>query len=224
MNFPYRHVLFCLFASIFLVLPSSVFAELVDHIVAAVNNEVITASELAQAVAMNELLGNTGGQDRTALQTETLNGLITRRLLVQEARRLRFVELSDQEINAQIGSFKKRFASDAAFAAFLKTQDMTERELARMLGERLLVEGFVEKKVGLFVRVSRDEAQSYFDAHPAQFKGKRFQDVQNSITAVLTDRKVGQQLEQYVSELRARAEIRINPPEPLSSPVSPAVE
>lgn len=186
-------------------------AEPVDHIVAAVNNEVITASELSLVVALNEQLGGAGSQDRTAVQTETLKGLITRQLLVQEARRLRFIELSDQEINAEVDKLKKRFPSDAAFAAFLKAQDMTEQELARMLGERLLVERFVEKKVGLFVRVSRDDAQEYFDTHPAQFEGRLFQDVQKTITSFLMDQKIGQQLEQYVAELRAKADIRINP-------------
>ncbi len=193
--------------------PSRGEAELVDHVVAAVNNEVITASELSQVVALNEQLGS-GGEDRSALRTQTLNGLITRQLLVQEARRLRFVEVSDQEINAEIDKLKKRFPSGAAFDAFLKTQDMTEQELSRMLGERLLVERFVEKKVGLFVRVSRDEAQDYFDTHSEQFKDRRFQDVQKSITAFLMDQKIGQQLEQYVSELRAKADIRINPSGP----------
>jgi hypothetical protein len=216
MNSLHRQVLLCVVSAIFLTLPRPVLAELVDHIVAAVNNEVITASELDQAVAINELLGS-GGNDHAALQTETLNGLITRRLLVQEARRLRLVEVSDQEISAEIEKFKKRFASEEAFAAFLKAHDMTERELARMLGERLLVQRFVEKKVGLFVRVSRDEVQGYFDAHPDQFQGRRFQDVQKSITDFLTDQKVGQQLDQYVSELRSRAEIRINLPQPVDS-------
>ncbi len=186
-------------------------AELVDHIVAAVNNEVITSSELAQTIALNRQLGSAGKDDQPALVTETLNGLITRQLLVQEARRLRFVEISDQEISAEVDKVKARFPSEAAFMDFLKAQDMTEQELARMLGERLLVARFVEKKVGLFVRVSRDDAQSYFDAHPAQFRGKRFQEVQKEITAVLTDEKIGQQLDQYVAELRSKADIRINP-------------
>jgi len=211
--FSLRSFLARLFIAVFLFFfvftPSRGEAELVDHIVAAVNNEVITESELTQVVALNEQLGGGGGQDRTALQTETLKGLITRQLLVQEARRLRFVELSDQDIDAEIEKLKKRFPSDAAFAAFLKAQDMTGGELARMLGERLLVERFVERKVGLFVRVSRDDAQDYFDSHPAQFQGRPFQDVQKA-TDFLMDQRIGHQLEQYVSELHAKADIRIN--------------
>lgn len=192
------------------LLPSVARTELVDHIVAAVNNEVITASELAQVVALNERLGNSGKDGKT-LETETLDGLITRRLLVHEARRLRFVEVSDQDISAEVGKLRVRFGSDAAFSGFLHELDMTEGELARMLGERLLVEKFVEKKVRLFVRVTREEAQSYFDTHAARFPGKRFPDVQKAIMDILTEQKVGQQLDEYVGDLRNRADIRINP-------------
>jgi SurA-like protein len=194
----------------FLSLAAGARAELVDHIVAAVNNEVVTASELAQTAGLNERLGKSV-LDRKTLETETLEGLITRRLLVQEARRLRFVEVSDQEIGAEVEKLRKRFESDASFKDFLRSLDLTEQELGRMLGEQLLVEKFVEKKVGLFVRVTREEAQNYFDGHAARFPGKRFQDVQKIITAALTDQKVGQQLDKYVAELRAKADIRVNP-------------
>jgi hypothetical protein len=191
-------------------LPAAAPAELVDHIVAAVNNEVITASELAHTVALNERLGRPERDGKT-LETETFEGLVTRRLLVQEARRLRFVEVSDQELGAEVERLGKRFGSDDAFSSFLNTLDLTEPELARMLGEQLLVEKFVEKKIGLFVRVTREEVQNYFDSHAPEFQGRHFQDVQKAITELLTEQKVGQQLDQYVAELRGRADVRVNP-------------
>ena len=192
-----------------ILIPAAAPAELLDHIAAAVNNEVITASELTQTVALNERLGTSGGDGRT-LESETLEGLITRRLLVQEARRLRFVEVSEQEKSAEVDKIRARFASAAAFSDFLRALDMTEQELAVMLGERLLVEKFVEKKVGLFVRVTRAESETYFQEHAADYPGQRFPDVQKSIVALLTDRKVGQQLDQYVAALRGKAAIRVN--------------
>ncbi len=204
-----RRGIIILCVSSFAVATPTARAELVDHIVAAVNNEVITASELSQTVALNERLGKPA-RDRKALEAETLEGLITRRLLVQEARRLRFVEVSGQEVAAEAEKMQKRFGSEAAFADFLKTIDLTQPELDRMLGEQLLVQKFVEKKVGLFVRVTREEAESYYHDHASQFQGMRFSDVQKNITAILTDEKVGQQLDQYIAELRSRADIRIN--------------
>jgi hypothetical protein len=185
-------------------------AELVDHIVAAVNHEVITSSDLAHAVALNMRLGSTR-EDRATLETKTLEGLITRRLLVQEARRLRFVEVTDQDISAESEKVKKQFGSDKAFEDFLSEQNMTEQELSRMLGEQLLVERFVAKKVGLFVRVNREQEQRHFEEHADEYKNMRFQDVQKMISSLLTAKKVDQQLDQYVAELRSKADIRINP-------------
>ncbi len=194
---------------VIVLLPFSGRTELVDRIVAAVNNEVVTASELSCAIALNQRFGNvdTGG---SALEAKTLDGLITRRLLVQEAHRLKFVEISEQERSAEVEKLGKRFASDKEFGDFLAELGMTRQELTRMLGERLLVERFVEKKVGLFVRVSREEAQGYFNEHTAEFKDKRFPDVQKIILALLMDQKIGKQLDQYLAELRGKADIRIS--------------
>ena len=188
--------------------PSAI-AELVDHIVAAVNQEVITSSDLAHAVALNMRLGS--NKDPMTLESETLEGLINRRLLVQEARRLRFVEVTDQDISAETEKMKKLFGSDKTFDDFLSEQGMSEQELSRMLGEQLLVERFVEKKVGLFVRVNRDQVQNFFDQNSALYQGKSFPEVQKMIYALLMKRKTEQQLDQYVAELRSKADIRINP-------------
>jgi peptidyl-prolyl cis-trans isomerase SurA len=197
----------CLLLALF-SLPSVAQAELLDRVVASVNNEVITLSELERAVNFNVALGGTNGDK---LRAETLEGLINRQLLIQEAYRLKFVEVSDQEIQAEIEKLKNRVGPGRAFAEFLGRLDMTEEQLGRMLGERLLVEKFIEKKIGLFVRVSRDEAQDYFNNHPAEFRNKSFQEVQKTITAMLTGKKLEQQVAQYLAELKSRADIRIDP-------------
>jgi hypothetical protein len=191
-----------------LMAPAPARAELIDRIAAAVNNDIITGSELAFAVSLNARFG-AAGSNRKALEAETLDGLITRRMLVQEALRLKFVEISDQETAGEISGLTARFGSDAAFRAFLEEFGMTPGELSQMLRERLLVERFIEKKVGLFVRVTRDEAQSYFEMHRADYRGKRFQEVQKDILARLTRQKTGRQLDQYLAELRSKADIRV---------------
>jgi hypothetical protein len=195
------------FLLIALLAPPAARAELLDRIVASVNNEVITRSELEQAVGFNVALGGKNGKQ---LRDETLEGLINRKLLVQEAYRLKFVEVSGQDVQAEIEKLKKRLPGNA-FADLLARLDMTEEQLGRMLGERLLAERFIEKKLGLFVRVSHDEAQDFFNTHPAEFKDKRFPDVQKTITAMLTEKKLEEQVAQYLSDLRARADIRRNP-------------
>ncbi len=191
-----------------LITPSTAHAALVDRIIASVNNEVITESDVQQAVAFNVALG---GKNEEMLRAETLEGLINRRLLIQEAYRLKFVEVSDQDIKAEIEKLKDRLGSEAALAGLLTRLDMTEEQLGRMLGERLLVKRFIEKKIALYVHVSRDEAQAYFNAHPADFKDKSFPEVQQAITALLSGQKLGQQMVQYLAEVKGKADIRMNP-------------
>jgi parvulin-like peptidyl-prolyl isomerase len=194
---------------VMLVLPFAARAELIDRVVAAVNYEVITWSDLEQAVHFNAALSR-GSLDGERLRRETLEGLINRRLLIQETGRLRFVEVSAQDVSTEVEKLRKRIGSDKEFSDFLAGLDMTKEQLDRMLAERLLVERFVEKKIELFVRVSRDEAQSYYDTHPAEFKGKRFPEVQKQITALLYEDKLDRQVEQYLAELRSKADVRVN--------------
>ncbi len=182
-------------------------AELIDRVVASVNNDVIALSELNQAVGFNSELG---GGKRGNIRAETLEGLINRRLLMQEAYRLKFVEVSDQEVSAEIEKLRKRLGSDKAFDQFLDRLGMSRDQLGRMLGERLLVERFIEKKIGLFIRVTRDEALEYFNRHPEQFKGKQFPEVQKAILAGLQGQKLDQQVTQYLAELKGKADIRAN--------------
>ncbi len=191
-----------------LSLPFSARAELVDRVVASVNNDVITLSELDHAVEFNAALG---GRNDARLREETLEGLINRQLLIQEAFRLKFVEISDQDVDAEVEKLKKRLGSEQAFADFLKRLDMNGQELRRMLGDRLLAERFIEKKIGLFVHVSREDAQDYFTGHSGEFKGKQFPEVQKAITAMLSAQKFDQEAAQYLAELKGRAEIRMNP-------------
>ncbi|NTW60084.1 MAG: hypothetical protein HGB21_05490 [Nitrospirae bacterium] len=192
----------------FLSLAAVSHAVLVDRVVAAVNNDVITLSELRQTVAFNAAVSGKGNGSR--LEMETLQGIINRRLLLQEAYRLKVAEVSEQDIAAEIARLRERLGTEAAFREFLARTSMTEAQLEKLLGERLLVERFVEKKIGLFARVSRDDVQAYFRDHPDEFRDKRFAEVQKQITARLSEQKVSQQLDQYVDELRGRAFIRIN--------------
>lgn len=184
-------------------------AVLVDRVVAAVNTEVITWSELLQAVGFNEAVG---GKERGGRQlaSQTLDGIINRKLLHQEARRLRFADVSPEEVAAEVEKFKVRLGSERNFTDLLFRLDMTGPELSRLLEERLLVERFIERKIGLIVHVSHDEALAYFEGHREDFPGKRFIEVQKMIETALLAHKVNTEVDGYLADLHTRADIRIN--------------
>ncbi len=196
-----------------MLLFSSARAELLDHMVAAVNNDVITAGELRQTMALNAALSKR--TTATAREEfETLEGLINRRLLLQEARRLRYVEISAPDVAAEWDRIERRFGDAHALRKFLANWNMSDERLRQMLAERLLVERFLEKKVAIFVRISRDEAEEHYRGHPEDFAGKSFPEVQKQIIERLTALTIERQIDLYVAELRAKATIRVNPIKP----------
>lgn len=198
-----------LFLALFLQAPPAG-AALVDRVIAAVNADVITWSELLRTVGFNEAVSGKerdGGQ----LASQTLEGIINRKLLRQEARRLRFAEVSQEETAAEVEKLKARLGPERDLAELLVRLDMTGPELSRMLEERLLVERFIGRKIGLIVRVSHEETAAYFEGHRGDFPGKRFTEVQKQIEDALLADKINAEVDEYLADLRRRAEIRINP-------------
>jgi peptidyl-prolyl cis-trans isomerase SurA len=194
--------------------PAAAQAELIERVIASVNNDVITLSDLRQAVAFNrEASGGkkTGEENGRSLARETLDGLINRKLLLQEAARLRFVDVSDQEVSAELDRVRRGIGSDAAYRVFLSRSAMTEEELKEMLREQLLVQRFVQRKIDLYARVSHDDAEAYYNDHRSEYANRSFADVQKQITSLLSGQLAAQQLDSYVAELRSRAMIHINP-------------
>jgi peptidyl-prolyl cis-trans isomerase SurA len=185
-------------------------AELIDRVVARVNTEVITLSELRQAETLNEAIGG-APRDRKAFESEILEGLINRELLLQEARRLAFAEATDSEVNAEMTRLVTRLGSEKALANTMARAGINDEELRRMLAERLMAERFLEKRVGLFVRVSRQDAEKYYREHTREFGSRPFRDAAKQITLLLTTRRTDEQIMQYLAELRARADVRANP-------------
>lgn len=194
---------------LFLLLPALAPAELIDRVLAAVNNEVITLSDLRQAMAFNAAMG--ARDSGTQAEAGTLEGLVNRKLFLQEAARLRFDEVSDQDVAGELAAVRRQLGTDDAYRQLLDRMQVSEEQFGRMVRQRLMVERFLQKKIGLFARATREEAQEYYTGHPEQFKGRPFPEVQEGILAVLSEQKAGQQLDRFIDELRGRAVIRMNP-------------
>lgn len=194
--------------ALLLSLPAAGQAGLIDRVAAAVDTEVITWSELRQAVLFNERVG--GGKDAPALAGQTLEGLINRALIVREARRLRFVDVLPEEVDAEVARLRSGLGSEEAYRKLLARMDVTEGGLRALLEDRLLAERFIEKKIGLLLRVNHAEALAYYERHPDEFAGRRFDEVKKTITARILGQKLDRELAAYLADLKARAEIHVN--------------
>lgn len=152
-------------------------AEIVDRIVAKVNDDIITLSELNRTMAetRRELSTKYSGQQLDDMvqkaQEQLLNNLIETKLINQKAIELGY----DAEVETSVASEIQRIMKEYnlpdtdALEKALAQQGMTVRELREQIRDALmgqyLVNDFVRRRITLLT----PEIEKYYKDHTAEF-------------------------------------------------------
>lgn len=134
-----RTLLILLLASFF---PMAVNAEVVERIVAVVNNRAITLTDLEDEVVILTQLGIS--VDRP----ELLNTMIDRMITNAEAGRLGLTITMD-EVTREIVRFEETFPSRSDFHLFLKKHELDVKDLSRRFASSIAFERVREQKSGV---------------------------------------------------------------------------
>ncbi len=136
-----------------------------DRVVAVVNNDAITLSELQETIVAfraEKGRGSTSSDDELAKQF--LPKLIDSRLQLQEAEREK-ITVEDQEVNDEISERIKAYNSKTVeeFEKLLKEQGITMEAVRKRVREALRVQKVVRRKVALRVSVTDTEIVQYVE-------------------------------------------------------------
>jgi parvulin-like peptidyl-prolyl isomerase len=140
--------------------------EVVDRIIAKVNSDVITLSELEDISRQSEIDLNDSTRELV------LNKLIDRILLVQAARKSK-IEIPDSYINLQVEKemqrIKSNFKKTEDYTAWLAKQQLTEDAIRIMMRDRisneLLINRFLRKSAP---PVTDDDIRKYTHNNPEE--------------------------------------------------------
>jgi len=157
---------------IFLVLlgsfwPHGSAAKIVDKIVAQVNNEIITLSELEQAMKYQRTTGGTQAiPDNEAYRRQTLDLLIDRKLAKEEAKRYGMT-VSDKDLRKALDEIKTRngFADDEALKKALAKDGMTIEQLRQQLSEQIQLDRLMVVLVKDKPKVTEAEIKRFYEAN-----------------------------------------------------------
>lgn len=200
---------------------SSLYAQVVtDKMVASINGrELITYSDLVWQLALQP---NTPieGLRPEALQS-ALQLVIDQRLIAQEAERLPTISPSDEEINNAVAELIKRFPSEAEFRRRLELVGLTADRLRQIMRQRLEIEKYLDFRFRSFTVVTPEEVASYYrDVYVPRFRRLRpglvvptLEEVRNEIERDLMEDKVAAQMNEFLDQARARADVVILVPE-----------
>lgn len=151
--------------------------QLLDRVVAVVNDEIITQSELdtyLRAVYeeyMHQYHGEEFYQKINEARLKILNQLIEDRLVFQEAK-AKEVEVSNSEIEEDMEAFRSRFPNQEAMEKALEEQGMTLKDIRERVRKQTLIRRLHDMEVRSKIVVSPMEVQNFYNENPDQFNQK----------------------------------------------------
>jgi peptidyl-prolyl cis-trans isomerase SurA len=167
-----------LFAVVATAVPMSggyVRAEVLDEIVAKVNDDIVTKSELEseEQGLLQELYRRYSGTELDArvaeAKKELLRRLIDKRVLVQRASHL-FDVTKMQDYYLESFKEQQNIKSDKELEKLLAEQDMTMADLKKRLVEEFSPQQVIHAEVSQRMSVSDKDERAYYDAHTADFE------------------------------------------------------
>ena len=185
----WKRRLFCLVCFLFLgtALPlSNSKTEVVDRILAFVNDDIVTLSELNEAtkafVAAREQNPFMREQDRSieSIRRNILDNLINERLTKQEVTRLKIL-IREEEVDEAIATVmeENRF-SEETLEAQLRKEGRTIEDLRGQVRKNLELNRLINREVRSKTVVTDDLVEEYYHSNIKEFKGKerwRLQDI-----------------------------------------------
>jgi hypothetical protein len=137
---------------------------LIDRVVARVTSTggttAITLTDVQAARALGVIAG--------ASDEEAVQQMITRQLLLNEVSRFPPSEPAPAAIDAQ--EARLRAAAGARLPEVLRTTGLSDERIRDIARDTLRIEAYIDQRFGTALQATDDEAQQYYDAHPAEFR------------------------------------------------------
>jgi peptidyl-prolyl cis-trans isomerase SurA len=170
---------------------NSTSAEIVDRIVAVVNDDVITLTELNSSLKPYaekiRSLGYPKEKEQQLLfkvRKEILDHLINEKIEDQEIKRSK-VEISEEQIDRTIERIKEtNFLTDEQLRAGLAKDGMTMEEYREKIKSQILRERLVNLKVKSKIVITKEDIKAYYEKHIDEYVGKPKYHLRNIILKV----------------------------------------
>lgn len=188
--------------------------ELVDRIVAVVDEDPILASELEEVIGLG-LAEPRAGETAEQLRGRVLEALVDERLRFHEVDRFGFEQVPVAVIEQRLAEIRSRFGSEAAFRARLAQLETTPDELRQLVARQLMVLTYVDERLGARVFVSLDDIRAYYDQTLVPAMRQRgetpppIDTVREDVRALLKEQRLNEEITRWTEELRAQADVEV---------------
>jgi peptidyl-prolyl cis-trans isomerase SurA len=187
-------------------------AQLVDRIVAVVDEDPILASDLDRVIGLG-LVEAEDGESEASFRRRVLDQVIAEKLRFQEIDRFGFTEVSISEVDQRFEEIRSRFESEEVFAERMAELGLEAEGLRQLVARQIMVLTYVDERLGPRVFVGREEIQQYYDETLVPELRRTNQplpgltEVHEEIRQVLKEQRLNEEIERWTEELRREADI-----------------
>ncbi len=165
--------------------------EVVDRIVAVVNDEIISLSELNRLLSPYEerirTLGYTSEQEREMIykvREDLLNQLIDQKLTAQESDRAS-ITVSEAEIDAALERIKQQSSyTEEDMVTALEQEGSSMAEFREQLREKILRTKLVNQEVRSKIVITDEDIREYYEANQDEYGGEKQYQLRNILLTV----------------------------------------
>jgi peptidyl-prolyl cis-trans isomerase SurA len=150
------------------------YAEIIDYIVATVDEEIITFSELKEKLApviehYNKIYSGKELEDiLKKTKEDTLNELIEEKILLINAEKSN-IEVTEEEVDRYIEELKGSFSTPEEFYAEIEKDGITLADLKEKTKSRIKISKFIKLVIFKDVRITEEEIANFYEENKDSF-------------------------------------------------------
>jgi hypothetical protein len=186
----------------------------VDRILAVVGNELISYSDVlthaelirrtkAALLPVDDILAAPSPEE---LDRRVFKELVIRRIVYAEAVKLNLGEVTTPEVDAEYARLTETFASPEQYARFCYLVGLPAEQVRDLVRQYLVCRRYVEKKIGLQVRIGVKE---YHAKNRARFGDRPLEEVRAAVEEALYAEK----LDAWFADAVTRAKVKVIDPD-----------
>ena len=136
--------------------------QLLDRVVARVNGQVVTLTDVKAAVALGVVEVPAGAGDTSAIER-----LIDRQLVLAEVARFAPPEPAAADVARETAALTARV--DSRLAAVMESTGIDEARIRDIARDNLRILAYLDQRFGATVQLTGEEVEQYYRIHPDEF-------------------------------------------------------
>jgi hypothetical protein len=185
--------------------------EVVDRVVARIEGDIITLSELRELGAFQQLAGRAAATDQSAL----LRQLVEQWIVANDAAAARYPLPSAADVDREIDALQKRTGAPEAFHGRLAELGLTGKALRRLVEREIYLERYLDYKFRPTVQIEPEAIENYYRATLIPQLAERkepappLEKVSEQIRELLLQQKISQRAAEWLEQTRAQVHAEV---------------